>query len=49
VRLADEIFYPMFLLLYWNLRISDLDNGMVKFQSSGNPRSWLINEVLTVR
>jgi hypothetical protein len=39
MRVADEIYYPMFLLLPWNLRISDLDNGMVEFQSSGNPQS----------
>jgi hypothetical protein len=31
VRVADEICYPMFLLLPWNLRISDVDNGLVEF------------------
>jgi hypothetical protein len=46
MRVADEICYPMFLLLPWNLCISDLDNGMVEFQSSGNLRFWLIKEVL---
>ena len=30
MRVADEIYYPMFLLLPLNLRISDLD-GMVEF------------------
>ena len=41
VRVADEIYYPMFLLLPLNLRSSDL-NGMVwiLLQSSGNPRSF---------
>ena len=31
MREADEICYLMFLLLPWNLHISDLDNSMVGF------------------